>query len=77
MTVEELEQALRAFASRRRFRPFLIEFTSGDRILVSHPEAIRRYQTLFLYSGTDGGYRIFAPAQVCQLLDQPPRPPAR
>ena len=76
MSPDDLEKAIHAFATRRGFRPFLIEFSSGDRILVSHPEAVRRYQALFLYSGTDGRYRIFPPGQVCQLIEQPPPAPA-
>jgi hypothetical protein len=76
MNGAELHKAIRAFTTRRRFRPFLIEFTSGDRILVSHPEAIRRYEELFLYSGTDGHYRVFPPTHVCQLIEQLPRSPA-
>jgi hypothetical protein len=46
MTGDDRERALRALARRRPFRPFLIELHSGDRILVSHPEAVQRYGEL-------------------------------
>jgi hypothetical protein len=71
MNGDELEQALRAFTRRRRFRSFLVELTSGDRLHVRHPEAIDRYGELFYYRGPDHGNRLFSAAQVCQLLDLP------
>ena len=74
MTADDLERALRALARRRPFRRLLIEFHSGDRIVVSHPEAIERYGELFLHRGTDGGHRIFAAVSVGQLIDPAPAP---
>ena len=75
MTAEDLERALRALARRRSFRPFLIEFHSGDRLLVSHPEAVQRYGELFLHRGTDRSQRVFAGPSVCQLIDPPTAAP--
>ncbi len=49
MTADDLERAIRALSKRKPFRPFLIEFHSSDRILVSHPEAIDRDGELFVY----------------------------
>jgi hypothetical protein len=74
MSGADLERALQAFARRRPFRPFLIELQSGDRFLISHPEAVARYGELFLYRGADRGQRVFAGASVCQLLDPPATP---
>jgi hypothetical protein len=71
MTGNEFQRALRAFTQRRPFRSFYIEFGSGDRLLISHPEVIRRYGELFLYFAPDKSYRIFAAAHVGQLLDMP------
>lgn len=71
MTRDELNLALRALTRRRRFRPFLIEFNSGDRLLVSHPESIDRQGELFVHRGSDRGNRIFAASGVCQLIDLP------
>jgi hypothetical protein len=76
MTTDELEQVLRAMAQRRPFRSFFIEFGSGDRILVSHPEAIYRRGEFFLYRSPDGGQRIFLGPGVCQFIAPPsPAPP--
>lgn len=76
MSGDELEMALQAFARRRPFGPFQIEFNSGDRILVSHPECVRRYQRLlprpvelFRYVGPGRSQRVFSAASVCQLID--------
>ena len=69
MTPELLERALRAFAHRRPFRPFWLEFLSGDRVQVSHPEAIERFGGLFLYRGTDRVQRLFPAQAVCQLVE--------
>ena len=69
MTPEMLERALRAFAHRRPFRPFWMEFFSGDRVLVSHPEATERFGGLFLYRGADRVHRLFAAQAVCQLVE--------
>jgi hypothetical protein len=71
MTADDLERALRALARRRPFRPFLIELHSGDRIQVSHPEAVQRYGELFLSRATDRGQRGFAGPSVCQFIDPP------
>jgi hypothetical protein len=69
MTGDELERGLRAFTRRRPFRTFLLEFVSGDRIQISHPEAIDRFGELFLYRAPDRSQRIFAASGVCQLID--------
>ncbi len=71
MTADDLERGLRALVRRRPFRRFLIEFHSGDRLLVSQPEAIVRQGELFFYRGPDRSHRIFAGPSVCQLIDPP------
>jgi len=75
MTADDLERAIRALCKHKPFRPFLIEFPSSDRLLVSHPEAIDRVGEvgeLFVYRGPDRGQRIFAGTAVGQLIDLPP-----
>ncbi len=72
MRAADLTRALRAFTKRQPFRPFFIEFNSGDRLQVTHPEAIDRQEDLFVFRGPDGGHRIFSPTGVCQLIDPPP-----
>jgi hypothetical protein len=59
---------------RLPFEPFLIEFVSADRILVSHPEAVDRSGDLFLYRSSDGHQRVFAAVNVCQLIEPPAGP---
>jgi hypothetical protein len=76
MTADDLERALRSLTRRAPFRSFQIELNSGDRLLVSHPEAVDRYGDLFLYRGPDGGHRLFAGPSVCQLIDTAPAAPA-
>jgi hypothetical protein len=75
MTTEDLEQALRAMARRRPLRPYFLEFISGDRILVAHPEAIYRQGEFFLYRGPEGGQRVFIEPSVCQFIAPPSPPP--
>jgi hypothetical protein len=73
MTQEQFDTAHRAFCGRRPFRPFLIEFTSGNQLLITHPEAVRRRRNTQMYISrfTDGGYALFAAGSVSRLLDSP------
>ena len=71
MTADDLQRMFRALAKRRPFRPFLIELKSGDRILVSHPEAVNRYGELFIHRAPDHTQRVFTGSSVCQLVDLP------
>jgi hypothetical protein len=64
MNADDLERALRSLTRRAPFRSFQIELNSGDRLLISHPEAVERY----------GG--LFAGPSVCQLIDPVPATPA-
>ena len=59
MTFGEFMEALSLMNSQRPFRRYEIGFTSGDRVTVIHPEAIRRIRdlTVFQYSGTDRSHR--------------------
>jgi hypothetical protein len=77
MSADELERAVRAFARRRPFQPYLLEMVSGDRLLVTHPEAVRRQGTLFVHYAPDRHPRIFSGESVCQLLDPPTEPATR
>jgi hypothetical protein len=76
MTPDELDSALRAVARLRPFRRIEIEFGSGDRLLIIHPEAVARRGNPFLYCGPDGSQRIFAAAGVYQILIPPPSAPS-
>jgi hypothetical protein len=71
MTDDEFARALRLFGRRRPFKPFLVEFVSGDRVLATHPEAVARFRNLWYYYGPDKTERLFVAANVCQVLDPP------
>jgi len=71
MTIQELDRIIRAFNRRRPFRPYLIEFVSGDRVLIGHPEAVSRTATLYTYFDPEQRVRVFTASGVCQLLDPP------
>jgi hypothetical protein len=68
MTKKEFEVALRAFVGLRPFKPFLIEFLSGDRLLVTHPEALDSQAGFYVHTRKDQGNRVFTCGGVCQLL---------
>lgn len=72
MTKEQFDAACRAFCRRRPFRPFSIEFNSGSRLLVGHPEAVRNEALFLVMRSPDGGYVLFTPESVSHLLDLPP-----
>jgi hypothetical protein len=40
MTRENFDRVLQAFQRRTPFRPFTVEFVSGERVSVDHPEAL-------------------------------------
>ena len=71
MTADQFDAAYRAFCRRRAFRTFLIEFKSGNQVLVSHPEAVRNEGQLYMMRCPDGGYVVFAADSVARLLDVP------
>jgi len=71
MMPDDLELALRWFCRRRPFRSFFIEFHSGGRFLVVHPEAIRREQNVFVARSANGLYEAFGASAVSRLLDKP------
>jgi hypothetical protein len=71
MTKEQFDAAYRAFCRRRSFRPFLIEFTSGHQLLISHPEAVRNEANLYAMRCPDGCHVVLAAESVVRLLDVP------
>jgi hypothetical protein len=74
MTTDQFDAAYRAFCRRRPFRAFLIEFTSGNHILITHPEVIRREAHLYVMRRPDGGHVVFAADSASRLLDLPAAP---
>ncbi len=70
MTKDQLDTAYRGFCRRRPFRPFLIEFTSGNQLLIGHPEAVRDEGILYTMRYPDGGFVLFAADSVSPLLNR-------
>jgi hypothetical protein len=71
MTGDQLDAALRAFIRRKPFRAFWLEFTSGNQLLIAHPEAVRQESLFYVTRRPDGGYVAFAAESVPRLLDMP------
>ena len=72
MIPEQFDAALRAFCRRRPFRPFLIEFGGANQLLVTHPEAVRIRNELYVMrssSTSGGGWVVFPAESVSRLLD--------
>ena len=69
MTDKEFETSLRAYARFRPFRQFLLEFVSGQQVLVHHPEGVAPFQEVWLYRGPNQAQCVFPSSSVCRLLD--------
>ena len=74
MTKEQLDIAYRAFCRRVPFQGFLIEFMSGQQLLIGHPGAVRNETHLYVMRCPDGGHVLFAAESVSRLLDVPSDP---
>jgi hypothetical protein len=48
-----------------------VEFVTGNRVLLPHPEAIDLYGDLFACRGADRIRRVFTAASVCQVTEAP------
>jgi hypothetical protein len=71
LTDKELAVSIRAFSRRRQFREYLIEFVSGEKTRVRHPEAVMPAAGLWLFQGPHGDRIVFAASSVCRLFDEP------
>jgi hypothetical protein len=65
------EIALRAFAARRPFQPFLVELHGDLRLLVEHPDFLSIRGHLAIYLRKNGTYRLFDCTSVNQLCHPP------
>lgn len=70
MVAKTFNQVLRAFQRRTPFEPFTVELTSGDRIIVDHPEALVFRGGAAVYFSKRGEITIFDHEGVAQLTDQ-------
>lgn len=75
MNEQNLHVALRAFTRRKPFGHFWIEFHSGDRVLVKHPEAAAVRGRLVTFMAPDRQQRLFDSTSVCQLIEKLPDQP--
>ena len=71
MTDEQFAISLRAFARRKPFRHFFLEFVNEQKIRVRHPEGIAPFGGVWLFQHPDGDRVVFASTAVCRLLDVP------
>lgn len=73
MSEDEFTVSLRAFARRKPFRHFLVEFFNAA-VRVRHPEGIAPFAGVWLFQEPAGSRVVFASSSVCRLLDAPPEP---
>jgi hypothetical protein len=71
MVAETFSAALQSFARRRPFRPFQVELSSGDRILVEHPEALAYRAGRAVYISPRGEFALLDHENVTQVMDPP------
>jgi hypothetical protein len=76
MVAETFAQALRAFARRKPFKPFVVELVSGERILVEHPEALAFRAGAAVYISPRGEFSLFDHESVAEVSDQTPSAPS-
>jgi hypothetical protein len=78
MTTENLARALRLFALRRTFLPYVVELNTGFRLVIRHPEALVLRKELAYYIRRDYNVRLFDASSVTQMSDLPfAEPPER
>jgi hypothetical protein len=71
VTPENLHRALRSFARRTPFQPFLVELHNGRRFRIIHPEAvqIRDGVVYHISPGDEGKNYLFDHESVCLICD--------
>jgi hypothetical protein len=68
MTEENFFEAVRLFCKRKPFRPYFIEFLTGDRLLISHPEAVIRLKKLAILTTTSSQHHLFDGSTVSRVV---------
>lgn len=69
MERDNFMRALRSFARRAPFRPFVVELVSGSRYLVEHPEALAFNGGTAVYLNPFGEWSVFDHQSVAQVTD--------
>ncbi len=70
MTPDNFERVLQAFQRRTPFRPFTVEFVSGERIAVDHPEALVLRGGVGVYLSPDGVPTLFDHEGVSEVVGE-------
>lgn len=70
MIEEKFAISLNAFLRRRPFRPFVIQFISGEHLKVGHPEVVVIEPSGVVRFNKGRAHRLFDESSVCQLLDE-------
>ena len=70
MTHDSFERALRAFQQRTPFRPFSVEFVSGERIAIDHPEALIVRAGVAVFISSKGVPTLFDHESVSELIGE-------
>ena len=67
MELSSFDKSLRELARRMPFEPFVVEFKSGSRIEVKHPEALAFSAGVAVYIAPDGTPSLFDHDSVVRL----------
>jgi len=70
MTPENFDRVLQAFQRRAPFRAFTVEFVSGERIAVDHPEALVLRGGVAVYVSSNGVPTLFDHESVSEVVGQ-------
>jgi hypothetical protein len=74
MEAAAFERSLRAFARRTPFRPFVIEFMSGTRLPIEHPEAVMIRGGAAVHIDKDNEFTLFdhnSVSNITSVTDAP------
>ena len=71
MESESFSRRLNAFSRRRPFESFTVELSSGERIMVDHPEALVYRGGLAVCVALDGTPTLFDHGQVTRMIGAP------
>lgn len=69
MNDDQVAAGFRAFARRRPFREFRIDFVDGRQIPIKHPEAVAPMSGVWVYRAPPNLYVVFSSSAVCRLSD--------
>jgi hypothetical protein len=69
MTTDALRISLRAFCRQAPFRLFVLEFHTGERIKITHPEAVRIFGEVVMHTSAGRQSRLFDASSISQLME--------